>query len=300
MISKTIAQQLPLTKTQGWHQINLIHVEKQQIEPDMIDLHSHILPGIDDGSKNIETSLEMARIAAADGIRILACTPHVRPPTYNNNSFGITKAIHSLQRHFDNEKIDLKLVLGGDIHINRDIIEKLHNKTIPSLNGSRYFLFEPPHNVMPPHLVRFCHKILRAGYIPVLTHPERLSWIDNHYDVITKLDEIGVAIQLTAGAITGDFGRTAKYWSERLLAEDRTDIIASDAHDTTHRIPVLSKARDFITEFCDEETAKRLTFGNPRRILENRVLLRGNKTPLLKATRKTGIKKMLNRLSVWH
>ncbi|MFK5979033.1 MAG: capsular biosynthesis protein [Rhizobiaceae bacterium] len=266
----------------------------------MIDLHSHILPGIDDGSKSIEMSLEMARIAAADGIKILACTPHVRPPTYNNYSSNITKAIHLLQHQLDKEGIDLKLVLGGDIHINRDIIEKLHNKTIPSLNGSRYFLFEPPHNVMPPHLVRFCRKILQAGYIPVLTHPERLSWIENHYCVITKLDEIGVAIQLTAGAITGDFGKPAKYWSERLLAEDRTDIIASDAHDITNRIPVLSKARDFITNFCDEETAKRLTFGNPRRILENRILLRMKEHASSKALPKTSFKKIMDRLSVWH
>jgi len=266
----------------------------------MIDLHSHILPGIDDGSKSIEMSLKMARIATADGIRILACTPHVRPPTYNNNSFNITSAIHALQCRLDQEEIDLKLVLGGDIHINRDIIEKLHNKTIPSLNGSRYFLFEPPHNVMPPHLVRFCGKVLTAGYIPVLTHPERLSWIENHYNVITKLDEIGVAIQITAGAITGDFGRTAKYWSERLLAENRTDIIASDAHDTTHRIPVLSKARDFIANFCDEETAKRLTFGNPRRILENRILLRVKGSSSSKSAQKAGFKKILDRLSVWN
>lgn len=266
----------------------------------MIDLHSHILPGIDDGSKNIEMSLQMARIATADGIRILACTPHVRPPTYNNNSSIITNAIYSLQHRLDKEEIDLKLVLGGDIHINRDIIERLNNKTIPSLNGSRYFLFEPPHNVMPPHLVRFCRKILSAGYIPVLTHPERLVWIENHYDVITKLDEIGVAIQITAGAITGNFGKSAKYWSERLLAEDRTDIIASDAHDTVHRIPVLSKARDLITHFCDEETAKRLTSGNPRRILENRGLLRADRNGLPKPPRKANLKKMLDRLSVWN
>lgn len=266
----------------------------------MIDLHSHILPGIDDGSNSIEMSLKMARIATADGIKILACTPHVRPPTYNNSSSNITNAIHLLQRQLDKEQIDLKLVLGADIHINRDIIEKLHNNVIPSLNGSRYFLFEPPHNVMPPHLVRFCSKVLRAGYTPVLTHPERLSWIDNHYDIITKLDEIGVAIQITAGAITGDFGRTAKYWSERLLAEDRTDIIASDAHDAMRRIPVLSKARDFVADFCDEETAKRLTFGNPRRILENRILQRGTKNAPIKLAQKAGFKKMLNRLSVWH
>lgn len=266
----------------------------------MIDLHSHILPGIDDGSKNIEMSLKMARIAVADGITILACTPHVRPPTYNNDTLKIVNAIHSLQRILDKEGINLKLVLGGDIHINRDIIEKLDNKTIPSLNGSRYFLFEPPHNVMPPHLVRFCRKVLTAGYIPVLTHPERLSWIDNHYDIITKLDEIGVAIQITAGAITGDFGRTARYWSERLLAENRTDIIASDAHDTTHRIPVLSKARDFIADFCDEETAIRLTSGNPRRILENRLLLRVKGNIPLKTMHKAGFKKILDRFSVWH
>lgn len=238
----------------------------------------------------------MARISANDGVAILACTPHVRPPTYDNATANIQTAMADLQSRLHDEKIDLTLVIGADIHVNHFVLDRLQDKTAPTLHGSRYFLFEPPHHVLPPNIDRFCGKLMEAGYIPILTHPERLTWIENHYDVMTRLDEMGLAVQITAGSITGDFGKKAKYWSERFLAEGRVDIIASDAHDTKHRIPVLSKARDFICDFCDEETAKRLTLENPLRILKNEVLPDKKRVKFYESPKKAGIMSVFNRL----
>ena len=240
----------------------------------MIDLHSHILPGIDDGAKDIATSVEMARMAVADGTTVLACTPHILEPHYRNDTEIIERTLSGLREVLARENIPLQLVAGADIHISHDLLDRLRDGSAPTLNKSRYFLFEPPHHVMPPGIVEFCRHILGKGYVPVLTHPERLTWVDEkRYSQIEALDRIGVAIQLTGGSITGNFGKNARYWSERMLKEGRVDIVASDAHDTKHRTTVLSRARAQVVEWCGEETAERLFEQNSRRILDNQELL---------------------------
>ena len=238
----------------------------------MIDLHSHILPGIDDGARDISTSLEMARIAVSDGTTHLACTPHIVPGIYDNKPKDIAKAIAELRLALLEAGIELQLVSGADVHIVPDIVNKLEIGELPVLGKSRYFLFEPTHHVLPPGIIPLCKRIIANGFVPVLTHPERLTWIENHYDIICKLDELGVAIQLTAMSITGEFGKRAQYWSQRLLDERRVDIVASDAHNTRSRPPGLSRARDAIVERLNEVEAQKMVQDNPARILENQPL----------------------------
>lgn len=235
----------------------------------MIDLHSHILPGIDDGAKTIDVSVKMARMAVDDGVTVIAATPHIMAPLYNNTPEMISRAVKSLRDRLAQEEIPLQLVVGADIHIAADLPEKLKQRAVPTLNGSRYFLFEPPHHVLPPHLERFCAKILDGGHQPVLTHPERMSWIESRYDLVCRLDELGVALQVTAGSITGHFGKRVQYWSERLLDEGRIDFFASDAHDLNHRPPVLSKAAELVEARAGRESFLQLFRDNPLRVLKN-------------------------------
>ncbi|MEC9344351.1 MAG: CpsB/CapC family capsule biosynthesis tyrosine phosphatase [Pseudomonadota bacterium] len=235
----------------------------------MIDLHSHILPAIDDGAPSVDTALEMARIAVADGITHLACTPHIVPGLYDNDAAGIEAATASLADALDHAGIGLVLFAGADIHVTPELRSRLDAGTSPTIAGTRYFLFEPPHHVLPPGIAQLARDVMDAGYVPVLTHPERLTWIENSYDTICQLDESGVAIQLTAGSVTGGFGSRAQYWSERMLAEGRVDIVASDAHDARRRPPVLSKARDRIAELLDDDAAWRMTRDNPATILND-------------------------------
>lgn len=261
----------------------------------MIDLHSHILPNIDDGAKSLNISIEMAKIAVEDGIKILACTPHIRPPTYSNNTDIIRKKVDELTSAFQSEGINLKLIMGADIHIAHDLIEKLDNQSAPTLNKTKYFLFEPPHHILPPNLIKFSKQIVAAGYIPILTHPERLTWIEKHYNIITQLDEMGVPIQLTAASITGRFGDRAQYWSKRFLKEGRVDLIASDAHDPKHRPPKMASARDIIADMLGDEAAKRLTLENPFRILKNQELPEKNRTATSNSSQISGVKSILSR-----
>ncbi len=238
----------------------------------MIDLHSHILPGIDDGSPDIATSLEMARIAVADGITVMACTPHIFPGVYDNSGRGIAAARDALAAALEAEGIPLQLMIGADVHIAPDLVAGLKGGRVPSLNGSRYFLFEPPHDVLPPRFEAFIFNLLAAGFVPILTHPERLAWVEQQLPLVARLSSGGVIMQITAGSLTGRFGKRVRNLSLRLLDDGLVDIFATDAHNTDRRPPILSEAREMVAERLDEQEAERLFEINPRRILENMVL----------------------------
>lgn len=235
----------------------------------MIDLHCHLLPGIDDGAADISLSLEMAKASAADGITVTACTPHIMPGVYNNDREIIEAGIARLESLFAEEGIAMRLVVGADVHMDVELISGLKSGRIPSLNNTRYFLFEPPHHVPPPRIEDNLFNIMAAGYVPVLTHPERLSWIESHYGVMEKLVQMGVPMQITAGSVTGQFGRRVKYWADKMIGEGLAHILATDAHNLTGRPPNLSRARDMIAERLGEAEAMHMTTTRPQAILDN-------------------------------
>ena len=207
----------------------------------MIDLHSHILPGIDDGAPTLEVSLEMARQAVADGIETMACTPHIYPGLYLNDALGIKAARDALQAELSAQDIPLRLVTGADVHLVPGLLEGVRAGQVPTLNGTRYLLLEPSHHVAPPRFEETVFQLVAAGYTPVITHPERLTWIETHHDVFVQMIRQGAWMQVTAGALTGIFGTRAKYWAERFVGEGHTHILATDAHSSKRRRPCLSK-----------------------------------------------------------
>ena len=235
----------------------------------MYDLHCHMLPGIDDGAPTREIALEMARMAVADGIQVTACTPHIYPGLYENTAPGIATAIAALRADLEAEGIPLQLVMGADVHLDPALVAGLKEGRIPTLNGSRYFLFEPPHHVAPPRLEDELFRVMTAGYVPVLTHPERLSWIDSHYPLFTELVKRGVWMQLTAASVTGKFGKSAAYWAHKFLDDGLVHIIASDAHHSRKRPPILSEAREWVAARYGREEAEAMVFTRPRGILDN-------------------------------
>ena len=235
----------------------------------MIDLHCHILPGVDDGAPDLEISLRMARLAVADGIVTVACTPHIMPGVYENSGAEIRARVSGLSAALENAGIPLTLTVGADAHLDLSLLDDLKSGFVPTLGGSRYFLLEPPHHVAPPRLEEFGFSLLTSGYVPVLTHPERFSWIDGHYDLVRRMATSGVLIQLTAGSLTGRFGHRPRYWAERMLDEGMADLLASDAHDADERPPRMAEARDVVAKRCGDATAVRLVATNPLAILGN-------------------------------
>jgi protein-tyrosine phosphatase len=250
----------------------------------VIDLHCHMLPGIDDGSPDEATSLEMARIAAADGIRVTACTPHIYPGLYENDGAGIKQRVMALQRRLFDEHIDLRLTLGADAHLTPELLARLRTGTAPSLAGGRYFLLEPPHNVAPPRFAESMFAFVAAGYVPVLTHPERLTWIRAHYAVFADLVRSGVWMQVTAGSLTGRFGNAARYFGEKMLDEGLVHLLATDAHGVKHRAPLLAEGREAAAKRVGAEEAQRLVVDRPQAILDNRRPAEVAAVPALSAT----------------
>jgi len=236
----------------------------------MIDLHCHMLPGIDDGSPDIATSLAMARIAADDGITTTACTPHIYPGLYENDAQGIAEAVAAFRQAVAEAGIDLELTFGADIQLVPDLLAGLRRGTHPTLHRSRYYLFEPPHHTVPARFEESIFDSVAAGYVPVITHPERLTWLDDqYYPWFVQAARDGAWIQVTAGALTGRFGRQARYWGEKMLDDGIVHILATDSHDPSHRPPVLSEGREAASQWVGAAEADRLVTERPQAILDD-------------------------------
>ena len=151
-----------------------------------------MLPGLDDGASDLAVSLAMARAAVAQGVETVACTPHILPGLYHNEGSAIRQAVAALQERLDAETIPLRLVTGADVHMCPDFVPGLRTGRLVSLADSRYVLVEPPHHTAPPQLESFFFNLVAAGYVPILTHPERLSWVPQRHEAITRLTRAGV------------------------------------------------------------------------------------------------------------
>jgi len=229
-----------------------------------------MLPGIDDGATDLDTALEMARIAAADGIVMTACTPHIYPGLFDNDAAGIKAAVNRFRQELKVAGILLEITYGADIQLDPELVQELKRGTRPTIHGTRYFLFEPPHHTVPPRFTESIFDSVASGYVPVITHPERLTWLDEaHYPWFQDATKQGAWIQVTAGALKGRFGRTAKYWGERMIDDGIVHILATDAHSPTHRPPLLAEGKDAAARYVGAEEAELLVHGRPRAMLEN-------------------------------
>ncbi len=234
---------------------------------EMIDLHCHLLPGIDDGAADLAESLTMARQAVADGIAVVACTPHAYPGLYDNRSEGIRAAVAQLQGHLQAAGIPLELTTGADIHLVPEVLQGLREGTLPTLGGSRYFLLEPAHHVPTPRFAEQVWNLLASGYVPIVTHPERLAWIERHYPVFLELARQGAWMQITGDSLLGGFGRRARYWAERMLDDGVVHLLASDGHGARRRPVRLAAAREAAAKRVGEAEAWRLVRERPRQVL---------------------------------
>lgn len=235
----------------------------------MIDLHSHILPGIDDGARDLDMSIAMARASVADGVSVLACTPHIMPGVWNNSGPEIRAHVDALQQKLNELEIPLHLVVGADVHIAPDLVGGIKAGRVPTLHGTRYVLLEMPHHVAPPHADQCFYQLLTAGYVPIFTHPERLSWLSSHYELVRRLARSGVWMQITAGSLTGGFGKRAQYWAEKMLNDGLVHILASDTHNVTSRPPALGAGWEAACRIVGEDEAYHLVVTRPYGILNN-------------------------------
>ena len=235
----------------------------------MIDVHCHLLPGIDDGPTAIEDSLEMARAAVADGVSGVICTPHDYPGVFDTPPAAVIGACRALQQRFEIEDIDLTLRPAAELRFDLSILERAEAGTLPTLGvwaGREAVLMEFPSTTLPVGAQGLMRRLLASGYQPVIAHPERNAGFLAEPGYLHALHEQGCRFQITGSALLGDFGRRAGELAEYMLGEALVTFIASDAHDPVRRPLNLSLARDRAAELVGADVAGALVEENPHEL----------------------------------
>ncbi len=240
----------------------------------MIDLHCHILPGVDDGAETVEESVAMAAMAAAAGTRTIVATPHMLHPQFHVPGAVAKRKLEEVRAAIAAAQIPVDMVLAGEIHWSAEIEERLASgELLPLCAERRYILFELPTSHVPHATREVMWRLQMAGIFPVLAHPERNLEFESDPDLVHAFRAAGVPIQVTAMSLTGEFGRRARKLSERWLAEGAIDLIASDGHGTRGRPPVLDAAARRVRRQAGETVESWLLAEVPRRLLSGEPVL---------------------------
>jgi protein-tyrosine phosphatase len=231
-----------------------------------IDIHCHILPALDDGPSAWEESLEMAEMAVADGIVAIVATPHQLGNYPHITAENVRIQIARLQSMLVQRGIGLELLPGADVRIDPDLTGKILSGQVLTLaDRSAHVLLELPHELYIP-LDRLLGDLHTAGLTGILSHPERNQGIINQPKLLSNLANKGCLFQVTAGSLTGVFGSKIQYFAESLVEQGFVDFIASDAHGTKNRNPLLSRAFDRVVKLAGYDTAIELFCRNPARV----------------------------------
>ena len=229
----------------------------------MVDIHHHLLWGLDDGAKDLETSIAMAKASAADGVTHLVCTPHANG-TYDFQPELNAAKVAELRERLKAEGITINLGLGCDFHLSYDnILDAKAHPARYSVNGLGYLMVELPDYGIPRGLTETFYELQLAGMTPVLTHPERNPTLQNDLSRLAEWMRGGVLVQVTGDSVTGRMGKTAQRIAHELLAKRWVHFLATDAHNVTSRPPRLSEARNVVARKYGEGYAESLVTTNP-------------------------------------
>ena len=242
----------------------------------MIDIHSHILPGVDDGAMNIEESLEMASMAAESGVDYIVATPHCNIPGVYDNYLGpsMKESLVKLRRAVNECDIPIRVVAGMEIFVTPELPDLFRKKKLLTLNGTRYFLTEFDFS----EDMQECDKVLKEckslGFIPVIAHPERYYFIQEYPEYVFEWLKQGYGIQVNKGSILGRFGRAARRTADILLEQGMISCVASDAHSSYQRTPFMGEIYDYLMEEYGPAYTQVLLENNPKRILAGKELVK--------------------------
>jgi protein-tyrosine phosphatase len=232
----------------------------------VIDIHCHILPGIDDGPQHIDESLEMAKIASLDGITTIVATPHIKEPPYPPED--IETKVAALNDRLTEKGIPVTVLQGADVSSTVDI-SSLHAYTI---NRTRYILIEFPHLYLPGNAKEIIFRLMMHGYRPIITHPERNLSILENPKLFLELLDTGLLVQITADSLTGAFGLDIRDCALYFLKKGVVNFIATDAHSSRERRPELSGAVKIAARILGKEQADRLVTLNPGNVVQGKAI----------------------------
>lgn len=220
----------------------------------IVDLHCHILPEIDDGSPDLESSLMLAKQAVNDGVTHILCTPHHLDNEYVNHKDDVIKITNEFQRELTAHQIPLRVFPGQEVHINGNLISNYDDLLGIDAN-KRYMLLEFPHGNVPNYAEQMIFKLKKMGTTPVIVHPERNSEIQKNLDILYNFIEKGALAQVTATSYVGGFGEKVAEISKQVVEHNLVQIVASDAHTLKGRKFVLHEALDQIADDLGEDKA---------------------------------------------
>lgn len=232
----------------------------------LIDLHCHLLPGLDDGPEDLQTSLKMARLAVSNGITHIICTPHIHPGRYENSTAIIRQACIAFASELARNRVKLRLGFAAEVRFGSELMLGVKDGSIPFLGewkGRKTMLLELPHGDVPFGAARMTQWLLKQGITPVIAHPERNKGIMQQPTRLRPFLQQGCLLQITAASVAGQFGEPARRLAHHLLRERVVSVMASDAHNLKHRPPHLKHGLEIASQILGERDAKHLVLDTP-------------------------------------
>lgn len=259
----------------------------------MIDIHTHILPGVDDGAQNLVNSVKMLEQAATDGIETIVCTPHILKKSDFDKESVYIKRLETLKKAAQESGIPIQLCLGSEIYIQPDLSFKSQMSTLN--NNGKYFLIEFPMGTIPRFAAEMFFTLIADNKIPIIAHPERYVGFLRHPEFAYEFVNRGALLQVNAGSLRGKFGHEVRQLTQLFMDHNLVHFIASDCHDTERRCCKLKETYQLVAEKWGESTAHSVFIENPKIALEGGELNLLMPNPIVKesATWKNAFKKIL-------
>ena len=238
----------------------------------MIDVHCHLLPGIDDGPDDLASALQLARRAVADGIRVSVVTPHMHFGRYDNVAATIRVAAQQFQSALDENQIPLQILSAAEVRLDHEIVSWVDQDLIPFIGqwrGDNIMLLEFPHSHIPIGADKLVAWLLNRKIRPLIAHPERNKDVLRNVSSLVPFIQQGCLLQVTAGSLTGSFGEFARACATDLLSRGWVAVLASDAHNLAVRPPALEPGRAAAAAIVGENESWQLVFGRPAEMIES-------------------------------
>ncbi len=242
----------------------------------MIDIHAHILPGMDDGAEDLLDTLEMARIAVENGISTMVATPHCNIPGVYDNYYDsrFRDNYERVCNALDAEGIPLQLLCGMEVFATPDLPQMLAEGKLLTINGGRYLLVEFPFEEDLDYVEQILEGVLDAGLLPVIAHAERYACIQDNIFALEKWRERGVMIQVNKGSLIGRFGKYSHHTAHAMMRRKMVDVIASDCHRPYRRTPEMTEVYRALEKQYSREYLEKLFHENPEIICSSQEVIR--------------------------
>ena len=238
----------------------------------MIDIHCHILPEVDDGSRSLNESIEMAMIAKEQGITKIVNTSHYHPDFRYKKGEELLKELEDFNNVLKENMIDIEVLIGNEIYYTNDLIKEIDELDFYTLNNSRYILIELPPTNFPKDLCNIVYELKEKNYIPVFAHVERYREVQENPELIYEVINAGAIIQVNSHSILGKSGKELQKVCNTLLNRNMVHVVGTDAHSSKRRTPIFLDAYKYVSEKYSKEMADDLFIKNNNAIINNEAL----------------------------